>query len=368
MIQDEAVAFLKALVELPSISGDEHAAVSLLANKMSGLGLTATIDDAGNAVGIREEPGPDGEFSKEIVLLGHIDTVPGNIPVRIEDGKLYGRGSVDAKGPLATFLFAAAKTKLHPGTRLVVIGAVEEESATSKGARFAAGCFRPDYCIIGEPSGWDGLTLGYKGRLLIDYHLQQPMAHTAGPQTGVAEQAVAWWNRLLAHVEQHNDGRTGLFDQILPSLREIHTSSDGINNEVRAKIGLRLPLDFDLDSFTQEASAWAGAAALSFYGFEPAFRSKRRSPLVTVFNRVLREEKVRPHLKLKTGTSDMNVVGPVWQCPTAAYGPGDSLLDHTPQEHIQLAHYVRAIGLLSVVLSRLSDPNLPGQSGKKRAA
>ena len=33
---------------------------------------------------------------REIVLLGHIDTVPGHIPVRIEDGVLHGRGSVDA--------------------------------------------------------------------------------------------------------------------------------------------------------------------------------------------------------------------------------------------------------------------------------
>lgn len=363
----EAVEFLEALVAVPSTSGDEHAAVTLLVNEMTELGLSAHEDGAGNAVGIREEQGPDGIISREIVLLGHIDTVPGNIPLRIEDGKLYGRGSVDAKGPLATFLFAAARAKLHPGTRLVVIGAVEEESATSKGARFAAECFSPDYCIIGEPSGWDGLTLGYKGRLLIDLHLRQPMAHTAGPQAGVTEQAVAWWNQLQAYVKQYNEGRKGLFDQILPSLREIHTASDGLHNEVRAKIGLRLPLDFDLDLFTQEASAWAGPATLSFYGFEPAYRSERRSPLVTVFNRVLREAEVRPHLKLKTGTSDMNVVGPVWNCPIAAYGPGDSLLDHTPQEHIQLVHYVRAIDLLAVVLSRLSDPALPGRSGTQPA-
>ncbi len=352
--QNDAVDFLQALVAVPSISGQEQTAVALLVDKMAKLGFTATVDGAGNAVGIREIAGSDGQINAEIVLLGHIDTVPGDIEVRIEDGKLFGRGSVDAKGPLATFLFAAAGADLKAGTRLVVIGAVEEESATSKGARFAAGSYSPDYCIIGEPSGWDGITLGYKGRLLIDYHLSQPMAHTAGPQTGTAEQAVCWWNQLQAFVEQANEGRDNLFDQILPSLREIHTVSDGLHNEVHAKIGLRLPPDFDLAAFSEEADSWAGAAKLTYYGYEPAFKGNRRSPLATLFNQVMRQEDVRPRFKLKTGTSDMNVVGPVWGCPIVAYGPGDSQLDHTPQEHIELAHYAQAIALLSDVLSRVS--------------
>ena len=75
---------------------------------------------------------------------------------------------------------------------------------------------------------------------------------------------------------------------------------------------------------------------------------------MAIFNQVFRANNVRPHLKLKTGTSDMNVVGPIWNCPIAAYGPGDSSLDHTPDEHIGLEDYLRAVALLSEVLSRLS--------------
>lgn len=354
MINNDAVEFLKALLETPTVSGDEGAAVSLLVDKMADLGLSAHIDEAGNAVGLRELPTTSGAIEQEIVLLGHIDTVPGEIPVRIEEGKLYGRGAVDAKGPLATFLFAAARAEIQSGTRVVVIGAVEEESATSKGARHAAKCFNPDICIIGEPSGWDGLTLGYKGRLLIDYALEQPMSHTAGPQTGVAEQAVEWWTQLLDYVEGYNEGCQGLFNQILPSLREIHTGSSGFQNMVQAKIGLRLPPDFNLEVFQQKAEDWAGEAKLIFYGHEPAFQTSRRSPLATVFNQTFRAANIRPHFKLKTGTSDMNVVGPIWNCPIAAYGPGDSLLDHTPNEHIDCEEYLRSIALLEEVLTRLS--------------
>ena len=82
-------------------------------------------------MGERRCPNAEGQITQEIVLLGHMDTVPGDIPVRQEDGKLYGRGSVDAKGPLATFIVAASRASLPPGTRLVVVGAVEEEAATS---------------------------------------------------------------------------------------------------------------------------------------------------------------------------------------------------------------------------------------------
>jgi LysW-gamma-L-lysine carboxypeptidase len=46
----------------------------------------------------------------------------------------------------------------------------------------------------------------------------------------------------------------------------------------------------------------------------------------------------------------MNVVGPVWQCPIAAYGPGDSTLDHTPEERLGLIEYGRAIRVLTNVL------------------
>ena len=89
---------------------------------------------------------------------------------------LYGRGAVDAKGPLATFVAAGAALgdawARSQDLRLVVVGAVEEEYATSKGARAIAARFDgvndriPDACVIGEPSSWQRVTLGYKGRLL----------------------------------------------------------------------------------------------------------------------------------------------------------------------------------------------------------
>ena len=209
-----AIELVRGLVAIPSLSRHEAVAASWLVEQMRSAGYDrAFVDDAGNAVG---ELG-DRSASRTIVLLGHIDNVGGNIPVRIEaaggadrtEGNLFGRGSVDAKGPLATFVAGAARfgsAAAHAADlQIVVVGAVEEEAATSKGARFIASRFDgkaepiPVACINGEPSHWNRVTLGYKGRLLLDFTADQPMAHTAGPDASVASVVVDFWNWVTAH-------------------------------------------------------------------------------------------------------------------------------------------------------------------------
>ncbi|MEM7113751.1 MAG: [LysW]-lysine hydrolase [Chloroflexota bacterium] len=349
-----AVEFLREFVTIRSLSGEEQAAAEFAVARMAALGLTGThVDAAGNTVGVKERPLANGDIEREIVLLGHIDTVPGEIEVRVENGRLYGRGSVDAKGPFATFIEATARADLKPGTRIVVIGATEEEAATSKGARYVRDRHAPDFCIIGEPSGWDGVTLGYKGRLLIDYTLEKEMGHTAGPEIGAAETAVNWWNQLTSYIADFNTDHPRLFDQLIPSLRDMASSSDGLHNKAFLKVGVRLPPDFDVAAFENLLRDWAGNAHIRTYAGETAYQSTRSTPLARAFNRALRQQQVRPRFKLKTGTSDMNVVGPVWQCPIVAYGPGDSQLDHTPHEHVVIDDYLQAIDILQTVLESL---------------
>ncbi len=354
----DAVAFLQRMVEIESLSGQETAVAEFVVAQMQAFGYDeAFVDTAGNAVGIRTCPDEKGDIQQEIVLLGHMDTVTGKIPVRLAGGKLHGRGTVDAKGPLATFVVAGAQATLQPGTRIVVIGATEEEAATSRGARFARAQYQPDFCIIGEPSGWDGITLGYKGRVLLDYKLVQEMGHTAGPVTSVGETAVSFWNGLNDYCQRFNATRGKLFDQILPSIRHIETGSDGVWDTAVLKLGFRLPPDYDLQELITLAEQTRGTADLHIYAHEPAYHTSRANSLYRAFSQAIRHSGGRPVPKLKTGTSDMNVVGPVWQCPIVAYGPGDSQLDHTPHEHLELVEYERAIVVLEKVINGLRPHN-----------
>jgi LysW-gamma-L-lysine carboxypeptidase len=323
---------------------------------MADHGLHAFVDAAGNAVGILDGgPGANGQPARDIVLLGHIDTVGGDVPVRIEDGKLYGRGAVDAKGPLAAFVAAAAQLRPHPGWRIVVVGAVEEEAATSKGARFAATQYRPAFCIVGEPSAWNRITLGYKGRLLATVAVQRPMAHTAGPDASVCELVVDYWNRVRARVAEINAGRDRVWDQVLPSLRSFSSTSDGLQETAQMLLGFRLPLDVGPDALAAELRGLAQGVDVRCQGAEQAFRGDKNNALVRALLAAIRAQGQQPGFVLKTGTSDMNVVGPIWRCPIVAYGPGDSSLDHTPHEHIALVEWQSGVAVLVDVLQRLGN-------------
>ncbi|WP_172812276.1 [LysW]-lysine hydrolase [Chloroflexus islandicus] len=345
----EAVDFLIRLLRTPSLSGHEAAAVQVMVEQMAAFGWEAFVDESGSAVGHVGTSGP------LVVLLGHIDTVPGEVPVRIENGKLYGRGAVDAKGPLATFVWAARRAELAGmlNCRLAIVGATEEEAASSRGAHAARDRYRPAFCVIGEPSGWDRITLGYKGRLLAHYRYAQPAAHSAGEQRAAPEQMVDIWRAVEHHCQTVNAGRERLFEQLIPSLRRVQSGSDGITEWVEATVGLRLPPGVDPDALAGTLRELAGPAEVTFEGACPAFQSPRTTPLASAFVRAIRQHGGQPAFLHKTGTADMNVVGPAWQCPIVAYGPGDSRLDHTPDEHVELAEYERAIAVLAEVLGQL---------------
>jgi LysW-gamma-L-lysine carboxypeptidase len=366
-----ATELVHGLVAIPSLSRQESAASAWLAAQMRGAGFDhAFVDDAGNAIGELGQP----NAARTIVLLGHIDTVPGNIPVRIENDLLFGRGSVDAKGPLATFAAGAARfgsaAARAANVRVVVVGAVEEEAATSKGARFIASRFSgvndpiPAACIIGEPSHWNRVTLGYKGRLLLDFTADQPMAHTAGPDASIASVVVDYWNWVTAHAARVNEGKDKVFEQLSPSLRRFITSAnEQMHDTVDAQFAWRLPVGLDADAFMDELRSVASgfsrtAFNLKFRGYEKAWRSDRNNALVRSFLAGLRTVDASEKLGfvLKTGTSDMNVVGPAWQCPIVAYGPGDSALDHTPNEHLSIDEYWKAVQVIEQTLHAFSAP------------
>jgi len=345
----EDVDLLRRLVEIESLSGEEGEAVAELCRAMAARGFRVERDAAGSAVGTI------GDGPRRVVLLGHIDTVSGRIPVRIEDGELHGRGAVDAKGPLATFVAAATAAARGGLTATVtVVGAVGEETIGSPGATAVARWAAPDLCIIGEPSGWDALCLGYRGTLSLLYRLRRGGRHTAGPGESVAEAAVAFWNAVVAEAAVINAGvGGGTFATVTPTLRAMGTTSDGLHDEATLSIGSRLPPGLDVVALRARLLDLAGDAELVIEGCQEGYRSDKRSPLVPPFLRAIRAAGGTPRFTLKLGTSDMTVVGPVWRCPIVAYGPGDAALDHTPEERIDLADYGRAIHVLTHVLESL---------------
>ncbi len=359
---DNEVTLLHNMLTIPSYSRQESALAYYLVEQAQQMGLQAYIDDTGNLVA-STHPAKCGVSMRPIILLGHMDTVGGVIPVGLQDGALYGRGAVDAKGPLAAFLCAAARlASLEPSGffahPIVVIGAVEEEAATSRGAHAIVERYQPPACIIGEPSGSQAVTIGYKGRLLVEYCLKRPMSHSAGPQQSAGEVAVAFWNRIRDHAANWNRqyAANSTFAALMPSLRSINNSQDGLEEQAQLCTGYRLPPGYNTTDLRTKLEHWAyeDGAHLSFSGEEAAFEGIRTTPLARAFIAAIRATGSQPSFKRKTGTSDMNVVGPAWGPNIVAYGPGDARLDHTPQEHIHIAEYIHAINVLELVLRELA--------------
>ncbi len=355
----DSAALLQGAVAIESVSGHEAELAEFLVEQVSGFTDRAYRDEVGNVVATT------GNGSLKVLFVGHIDTVPGLIPVRLENGRLYGRGSVDAKGALCAALSVAATLPdaARANLSLGVIGAVEEELPSSKGARHLLATWtQPDFVIVGEPSGWDSITLGYKGRLLATLAVELDGRHSAVDAPTAAAEVVAVWNDVSRWVVEINAGREGLFDRIQVSLQEIESGGDGLKQSARASIGFRLPQWLEPETvvaFLQRAVADGPPVTVEPSGAESAYRGPRDTPLTRAFRVAIRRQGGQPRTKVKTGTSDMNIIGSRWTMPMVAYGPGDSSLDHTPKEHLKMAEYQQAVRVLAEALVQLADRQEP---------
>ena len=151
----------------------------------------------------------------------------------------------------------------------------------------------------------------------------------------------------------------------------MHTSSDGLEDTAELSIGFRLPpamAPSEAEELCRTSTdGLVDRHAWSFTGHERACVADRSNAVVRAIGSSIREHVGVPRIKVKTGTSDMNIVAPVWDCPIAAYGPGDSSLDHTPNEHIPLGEYLGSIEVLTTALSTLSR-ELAGDVGAGETA
>src|SRR2546428_14095376 len=100
--RDYAETLLLSMLNLHSPSGSEDQIASLLESELKRNGLQTRRDAAGNVIG------EIGNGRPRILLCGHMDTVPGMLPVKVDDDHVYGRGAGEAKSFLASLLVACA--------------------------------------------------------------------------------------------------------------------------------------------------------------------------------------------------------------------------------------------------------------------
>ncbi|MEV4255523.1 M20/M25/M40 family metallo-hydrolase [Spirillospora sp. NPDC049652] len=337
------VDLLHAMLAIPSPSGREDELARFLEKAMNDLGLAARRDEAGNVIGdIGAGGGP------VVMLLSHLDTVDRPLPARRDGDRLTGRGAVDAKGPLAAMICAAAARPSFPGT-VRVVGAVEEERLSRGGEHLARTCPAPDALLVGEPSGWSRVVLGYKGKIDVGYRVERPATHSTNPATKATESAVAFWHDLLDALGPERDHAA--FGLPAATLRGM----GGDPTRAWLDIDCRVPVGYDATAFAERLHERANGGEVTVVRHVPAVRRGRADPVVRAVSAAIRRHGGDPRPTLKTGTSDMNTVAPHWgNIPMAAYGPGDGSLDHSDGEHITVEEFLKGVDVLTATLDELA--------------
>jgi len=339
---DAARDLLVDLVSTPSPSGEEAACAERLASFLREHGREARLDAAGNV----RAPGDDGAL-----LTSHVDTVPGDLPAYVEDGVLHGRGSVDATGPLAALAVAAVETG---ATFAGVVG----EEADSRGARHLIEAWDrdpPGAVVNGEPSGWDAITLGYRGMLAGRYRASTESTHASRPSANAVQHAIRWWSRVeAAFAPAGDDPDAPVVERVTATPTAVEGGLDGAGRAVEATLDaqLRVPVGGSVADVRERAEAELDAGAVEWTDAVPPVMVSPRTPLAGAFRAAIRASGGEPSLLRKTGTSDMNLYAGAWDCPMVTYGPGDSALDHAPDERLPLSAFDRSVEVLCAAVGR----------------
>ena len=233
-MRDATVELLKDLVAIDSVNpslvqggAGESAIAERVARELRASGLDVVIQEAApgrpNVVGVLEgaAPGPS------LMLCGHSDTVgvegmDGPFTPREQDGRLYGRGTQDMKGGVASILGAARALARDgwPAGRLLVAIVADEEYA-SVGAEALVGKWRADAAIVTEPTDL-AIAVGHKGFEWIEITTRGVAAHGSRPDDGV--DAILMMGRVLARLADLDRGFTTTPGHPLLGRRSLHAS------------------------------------------------------------------------------------------------------------------------------------------------
>ncbi|MHA1755052.1 MAG: M20/M25/M40 family metallo-hydrolase, partial [Candidatus Odinarchaeia archaeon] len=278
---------------------------------------------------------------------------------KVTDNKIYGRGAVDAKSPLAALIFAASQFINQKINGKLIVAAVVDEEGHSKGIReLVKQRLKANYAIFGEPSKLKYITIGYKGSLSAHIDINTPGGHSSNPNiTNAIEKSIELWNSIKNEFKKY----------IKKSLRaSITTQITGIKNQgisySTIYINFRYPKPEHLKLIRDEVSKIIKTfnlekdVKITYFEDEicPPYYSDKKSILVKALRESIKEVTgEEPYLITKLGTGDMNIYGSEFNIPSVTYGPGDPALDHTDSEVIDISEYKKAIEILTLCIKKI---------------
>ncbi|MGF6724513.1 acetylornithine deacetylase [Paraburkholderia sp. GAS41] len=379
-------ALLERLIGFATVSRD------------SNLELIAFIRDYLEALGVQSELFYNPERTKAnlfatigpldhggIVLSGHTDVVPVDgqawtmEPFRLteQDGRLYGRGTADMKGFIASVLAAVPRFLERPLKAPIHLAFSYDEEVGCLGVRpmlmeLAKREYQPRLCLIGEPTGLKPV-LGHKGKLAMRCHVKGAACHSAYAPYGV--NAIQYAARLigkleeigseLAEPEHHDERFDPPFSTVQTGVIKGGRALNIVPAECEFDFEVRALPGFDAQQVSDKLQTYAEAELL------PKMRSVQSDTGIRLQSLSAYPGLATPPdseaadlLALLSGSRDFGTVafgteGGLFNeagIPTIVCGPGSMDQGHKPDEFISLEQLSNCDAMLARLADYLTKP------------
>lgn len=373
----DLLVLLRRLVRLPTVNppGDHYDAITtLLVSELERAGLTAKrlrVPAAlaakhlppehrhltrWNVLGRLGAPRATGAKPKTLHFNAHYDVVPvsGNwrhgspFSGAVEDGWIYGRGTADMKGSIASLLLAlraVRATRATPALDVEVSFTADEETDSELGAGWLVrhGGIRPDYALVLEGGEGRMIGCGHNGVVWLEITVHGRAAHGSTPEKGI--NALEHTARLVLALQEHARELSGrVFTAPDGALRRptlniggVFSSGEGgkINTVpalARFSIDRRVVPTETVADAERELRAFLAAATRAIPKCRitvtkvsenhPCFAAPDHPFAATLAGHVARERRCRPVFGTSTGFNDMHFFAHHLGIPTLGYGPG----------------------------------------------
>jgi putative selenium metabolism hydrolase len=372
----EAVTqFLKDLIGIKSLSSEEKPVIDRIAAEMRKIGFDEVrVDGLGNIIG------RIGTGDTIIAMDAHVDTVDVGNPenweqdpftAEIKDGMMYGRGTCDMKGAMASLVYGAKLIKdlgLTDHLTLYVTGTVMEEDCDGL-------CWQyllrekiidpaPECVIIAEPTNLN-IYRGHRGRMEMEVYVRGLSAHGSAPERGI--NAVYKMAPIILDIEKLNtrlkdDSFLGKGTITIAEVRSTSPSLCAVADSCTIHLDRRLTNGETIESAVREIEELesvkqAGAKVTVLEYARPSYTglvypTKKYYPTwvlpenhpalkaaVTGYENVLGSKpKVDKWTFSTNGVATMGMFG----VPSFGLGPGNEEFAHSPKEHVPIDHLVKA--------------------------
>jgi len=360
---DGCVRFLQKLIQTKSLPGDEAALAGLVIQEMQQLGYDHVVaDEAGNVIGTIKGRGE----APAMMLNSHLDHVDVGDQSRwpyppfgaeIHDNRVWGRGAMDIKGPLAAQVYGVAPLLKDTPSGDVHVTAVVQEEVGGLGARYLAKTLDTPLVVVGEATG-NELRRGHRGRTELVLHVQGRSVHASIPDRGINPiEVLASFVSALKKLEMNSHEELGVAsvaptllrtDQVSPNVvpGELWLTLDWRNVPGETSESIEKTLQQLADrSLIKGASANVGLPLFdmtSYTGFEMTYNSHHPAFILGEEHPALVAAKHAMDRMIDTSTTG------VWEFATDAghfteggmdvigFAPGEEDLAHTVNESIRI--------------------------------